>query len=197
MFIWTYLHCNRRYLDNSLRVILQTLSQMLRTPFSLRSVYCGPGNIQCIYSSSYSGFNIKLNLPALLLETCHHLDARYALNFVSYIAHTLQFTLCELLSRTYTMKLQHGIFRHQCSTQCICAAIGDISTIQCSLYCTTWCQIQRTSTSLRYVNCGPQIYNPITVPHILASIFKWTYLSCYWRYLVNSMRVTLQIWSQT
>jgi hypothetical protein len=118
-----------------MRVILQTLSQMLRTSFSLRSVYCGPGNKQCIYSSSYSGFNIKLNLPALLLDICHHLHARYAANFVSYIAQALQFTLCELLSRTYTMKLQHGIFRLQYSTQFICAAIGDISTIQCSLYC--------------------------------------------------------------
>jgi hypothetical protein len=43
----------------------------------------------------------------------------------------------------------------------------------------TWCQIQRTSSSLRYVNCGPAIYNAITVPDIQTSIFNWTYLRRY------------------
>jgi hypothetical protein len=55
-----------------------------------------------------------------------------------------------------------------------------------------WCQIYRTFSVLRYVNSSPEIYNAITVPHIMASIFKWTYLRCYWWYLVNSMRVMLQ-----
>jgi hypothetical protein len=55
-------------------------------------------------------------------------------NMVPNIAHILQFTLCELWSRTYTKHLQHGIFRLQYSTERICAAIGDILTIQCALY---------------------------------------------------------------
>jgi hypothetical protein len=59
-----------------------------------------------------------------------------------------------------------------------------------------WCQIQHTSSTLRYVNCGPEICNAITIPHYQASIFSWTYLSCYWRYLHNSMRATLQILCQ-
>jgi hypothetical protein len=152
---------------------------------------CGPGHIQCTYSSAYSDFNIHLNVSALLLEICRYLDARYTANFVPYIAHTLQFTLCklwsghiqcncisaysgfniqlkvaplplevtrqfnerytanlmpntahilqftlcELWSRPYTMYLQLRIFRLQYSTERICAAIGGISTIQRALYC--------------------------------------------------------------
>jgi hypothetical protein len=42
----------------------------------------------------------------------------------------------------------------------------------------------------------PDIYNVYTVPHILASIFKRTYLRCYWRYIENSMCVILQAWCQ-
>jgi hypothetical protein len=59
-----------------------------------------------------------------------------------------------------------------------------------------WCQIQPTSSSLRYVNCGHEIYNAITVPHIHASIFKWKYLLWYWRYFDNSICVILQTWCQ-
>jgi hypothetical protein len=96
---------------------------------------CGPGHIRCNYSSAYSAFNIQLKLPAQLLEICRHLDARYTATMVPYIAHILQFSLCEQGSRTYTMYLQLRIFRPQYSTERICAAIGDITTIQCALYC--------------------------------------------------------------
>jgi hypothetical protein len=191
IFNWTYLRCNWRYLDNSLRVILETSSQTQRTSSSLRNVYCGPGNIQCIYSSSYAGnniqvyvsallldifphfdtrytanwcqiqdtssslrcvncgsvhiqcnyssaysaFNIQLNLPELLLEICRHLDARYTANLVANTAHILQFTLCELWSRTYTKYIQLRIFRLQYSAVGNCAAIVDIPTNLCALYC--------------------------------------------------------------
>jgi hypothetical protein len=60
----------------------------------------------------------------------------------------------------------------------------------------SWCQILRLFSGLRYVNCGPEIYNAITVPHIQASIFKWKYLLWYWRYIDSSMRVILQTWSK-
>jgi hypothetical protein len=42
----------------------------------------------------------------------------------------------------------------------------------------------------------PAIYNVITVPHIQASIFNWTYLCCHSRYHDNSMIVILQSWCQ-
>jgi hypothetical protein len=48
--------------------------------FTLRN--CGPGHIHCKYSSAYSGFNIQLNVSALLLETRLHFDAHYTANIV-------------------------------------------------------------------------------------------------------------------
>jgi hypothetical protein len=64
---WTYLHCNWRYCNTSMRVILQTWCKIQRTSFNLRYAKCGPGNIQCKYSSAYSEFNIHLNVSSLLL----------------------------------------------------------------------------------------------------------------------------------
>jgi hypothetical protein len=126
IFIWTYLRCYRRYLDNSMLVILQTWCQIQRTSSGLRYVICGSGHIQCIYSSAYSDFNIHLNVSALLLEICRQFNARYTANLVPNTAHIVRFTLSELWSRTYTMHLQHRMFRLQYSSERICAAIGDI-----------------------------------------------------------------------
>jgi hypothetical protein len=70
IFNWTYLRCNWRYLDNSLLVNLQTWCPIQRTSSSLRYVICGPGHIQCNYSTAYSGFNIQQNVAPLLLEIC-------------------------------------------------------------------------------------------------------------------------------
>jgi hypothetical protein len=130
-----YLHCNWRYSDTSIRCILQISCQIQRTSSSLRCVNGGPGHIQCNYSSAYSGFNIRLNPSALLLEIIGHVDARYTANLVTNTTHILRFTLCVLWSRTYTMHLQLHIFRLQYSFERICAAIGDIPTIRCALHC--------------------------------------------------------------
>jgi hypothetical protein len=116
-------------------VILQTWCQKQRTSSGFRYVNCGPGHIQCIYSYAYSGLNILLNISALQSEIIGHVDARYTANLVANTAHILQFTLCELWSRPYTKYLQLLIVRPQYSTERICAAIGDTSTIQCPLYC--------------------------------------------------------------
>jgi hypothetical protein len=113
IFNWTYLRCNWRYSDTSFRVILQIWRQIQRTSSSLRCVNCGPGHIQYNYSSAYSGYNIRLNISALLLEIIGHIDARYTANLESNTAHIVQFTLCELRSRTYTMQWQLPIFRLQ------------------------------------------------------------------------------------
>jgi hypothetical protein len=134
IFNWTYLRCYRRYLDNAMLVIPKPWCQLQRTSYGLRYVIGSSGHIQCIYSA-YSGFNIQLNVSALLLEISRHCKARYTANFVPNTAHILQFTLRELWSRIYTKHLHLQIFRIQYTTQRICAAIGDISTIQCSLYC--------------------------------------------------------------
>jgi hypothetical protein len=191
IFNWICLRCHWRYADIWMRVILQSWCQIQRTFSGLRYVNCGPGHMQCNYSYVYSDFNIQVNQSALLLEISRYFDARYNVNLVAYIAHTPQFTLCELWSwhiqckyssaysgfnihlnlpallleicrylyacytanfvpntepilrfalcelwsRTYTMHLQLRTFRLQYSSERICAAIGNISTIQCSLYC--------------------------------------------------------------
>jgi hypothetical protein len=64
------------------------------------------------------------------LEIYRQLNVRYTANMVPNTAHTLQFTLSELWSRTYSMELQFCISRLQYSTERICVAIGDISPIQ-------------------------------------------------------------------
>jgi hypothetical protein len=177
-----------------MRVLLQIWCQIQRTSSSLRCANCGPGHIQCNYSSAYSGFNIRLNLSALLLEIIGHVDARYTAILVPNTAHILRFTLCELWFRTYTMHLQLRIFRLQCSSERICAAVGDISTIQCALHCNLGAKYSARSAVYAMSNVVPDIYNAITVTYIQASIFKWTNLRCYWRYPDISMCVILQTW---
>jgi hypothetical protein len=130
IFSWTYLRCYWRYLHNSMRAILQILCQIQSPTSGLRYVNCGPGHIQCIYSSAHSDFNVHLNVSALLLEISRQFNARYTANLLPNTAHILRFTLCVLWSRTYTMHLQLHIFTLQYSTVGICADIGDISTIQ-------------------------------------------------------------------
>jgi hypothetical protein len=111
---------------------------------------------------------------------------------VPNIAHIHQFTLSKLWSRPYTKYLQLRIFRLQYSSARICAAIGDITTIQCA----TCCKLGAKYSTLPPVNslCTvvPVIYNAFTTPHSQTSIFSCRYLHCRWRYPVNSMRVILQ-----
>jgi hypothetical protein len=97
IFDWTYLSCCWRYADICMRVILPILSQIQSPSSGLRCVNCGPGHIQCNYSSTYSGHNIQLNVSALLLEIYRYFDARYNANREPNTAHILQFTLCELV----------------------------------------------------------------------------------------------------
>jgi hypothetical protein len=82
--------------------ILQTWCQIQRTSTGLRYVNCGPGHIQCIYSSIYSDFNIHLIESALLLYISRQINVRYTAFLVPNTAHILQFTLCDLWSRPYT-----------------------------------------------------------------------------------------------
>jgi hypothetical protein len=175
-----------------MRGILQTWRQLQRTSSIFRYVNCGPGHIQYIYSSAHSDFNIHLNVSALLLEICRYLHACYNANFVPYTEPILRFALCELWSRTYTIHLQLRIFRLQCSSESICAGIGNISTIQCSIYCKLGAKYSPHPPVYAMWTMVPDIYNAFTTPYNQTSIFIWTYLPCYCTYHDNSMRVTLQ-----
>jgi hypothetical protein len=229
-----------------------TLVPIQRTTSRWRCLNCGPGHIQCNYSSTYSVFNIQLNVSPPLSEINRQMKGPYSANFMPNTVHILQITLCDLWCRTYTLQLQLRIFRHQYSTERICDAMGDISTIQCALYCNlvadtahilqiTLCELwsrtytlqiqflifrlqystERISAAIRdmsRIQCAlyrklcakcsahppddaawiavPAICSVITAPHIQASIFDWTYLRCYWRYIDNSLCVILQPWWQ-
>jgi hypothetical protein len=128
----------------------------------------------------------------MLLQISRYLDARYTANLVPNSAHILRFTLCELWSRTYTMHLQIRIFRLQYSSERICAATGDISTIQHALYCKLWAKFSAYPPVCAMWTVLPDIYKVFTAPHILASIFSCRYLRCKCRYHMNSMRVIPQ-----
>jgi hypothetical protein len=94
------------------------------------------------------------------------------------------------------MHLQLLIVRPQYSTERICAAIGDTSTIQCSLYCKRGAKYSAHHPVYTMCTVAPAIYKVYTGPHSQATIFNWKYLRCYWRYLDNSMPVILQTWCQ-
>jgi hypothetical protein len=135
IFNSTYLRCYSRYLDNSKRVLLQTRCQIQRISSSLRHVSCGPVHIQTNCCYAYLGFNIQLNVSALLLEISRQFNARYTANLMRNIAHISQFNLCELRYTRYTMQLQFRIISLHHSTERICAAIVDMPTFGCALYC--------------------------------------------------------------
>jgi hypothetical protein len=155
-----------------------------------------PEHIQRIYSSTYSDFNIHLNVSALLLYISRQFNARYTANLVPNTAHILRYTLCELWSRTYTMHLQHRIFSLQYTSQRICAAIVDITPIQCALYCKLCAKYSARPSVYAMWTVVPTIYKVLSAPHIWTSIFNCRQLPFYWRYLDYSMRVILHSWCQ-
>jgi hypothetical protein len=115
-------------------------------------VNCGPGHIQCNYSSAYSVFNIQLYVSELLLEICGQFSERYTANLVPNTAHNLQFTQCGLWSRTCTMYLQLLKFGLPYSTERMCASIGDMSTIQRAIYCKIGASAN-TAYNLQFTQC--------------------------------------------
>jgi hypothetical protein len=104
-------------------------------------------------------------------------------------AHNPQFTLCELWSRSYTMHLQLRIFRLQYSTLGICAAIVQITTIQCVLYCKLGARYSAHRPVYAVWNVVPDIYKVFAALYIYASIFSWRYLRYNFRHHMNSMRL--------
>jgi hypothetical protein len=132
----------------------------------------------------------------MLLEIFRQFNARYTANLVPNTEHILRFTLCLLWSRAYTMQIQLRILRLQHSTEYTCAVIGDMPTFGCALYWKFGAIYSTHPLVYAMWTMVPAIYNAITVPHIQASIFNWTYQRWYWKYLDNSMIVILQSWCQ-
>jgi hypothetical protein len=155
-----------------MRVILQTWGQIQRTSSGLRHVNCGSGHIQCTYSSAYSDFNIHLNVFALLLEISRQFNARYTANFEPNTAHILPFTLCELWSRLYTKYLQLRILSLQYSAAGIIAAIVDITSILCALYCNRGANYSAHPAVYAILSLVPAKYKVLTAHDSQATIFN-------------------------
>jgi hypothetical protein len=151
---------------NSMRVILQTWCQTQRTCSSFRYVNCGLRHIQCIYSSAYSYFTIYLKVGPMLLEVSRQFIERYTARLVPITAHILQFTLCELWSRTYTMFLQLCIFRLQYYTEPTSAAIRDMPIFGSPIYCKLWAKYSAYPPVYAMWTVVPAIYKELTAPHI-------------------------------
>jgi hypothetical protein len=131
---------------------------------------CGPGHIQSIYSSAYSGHNIQLNVSALRLEISRQFSVRYTVNLVPNTAHILQISLCELWPRLFTKYLQLRIYMLQYSMGRICAAIGDIRTFRSPLYCKLGAKYGAHHSVCPMWTVVPDIYNVIA-----ARIFRLQY----------------------
>jgi hypothetical protein len=166
IFDWTYLRCCWRYADICMQVILQILCQIQSPSSGLLYVNCGPGHIQCIYSSAYSDFNVHLNGSALILEISRQFNSRYTAKLVPNTVHILRFTLCELWTRTYTKYFQNRIFWLQYSAGGICAAIVHITTIRCALYCKLVAKCSAYPPTFAMWTVVLHIYNVFTAPHI-------------------------------
>jgi hypothetical protein len=132
----------------------------------------------------------------MLLEVSRQFSARYTAFLVPNTEHIVQFTLCELWSRTYTKYLQFLIFTPQYSAVSICAPIVDITSIQCALYCKLGAKYSAHRPVNVVWNLVPDIYKVFTAPHIYASIFSCRQLRCYSRFHMKSMPVILQTWCQ-
>jgi hypothetical protein len=117
-------------------------------------VNCGPGHIQWNDNTAYSVFSIQLNVSARLLEISRQFNERYTAILVLNTAHVPRFTLCQLWSRTDTKYLQLLIVRPQYSTERICAAIGNIPTLRCALYCKFGVKCSEYTPVYAVWNCG-------------------------------------------
>jgi hypothetical protein len=160
------MRCKSRYHMNSMRVIPQTRCQIQRTSSSLRYVNCGPGHIECIYSSAYSDVNIHLNVSGLLLEISRQFNACLTAYFESNIAHILPFPLCELWTRPYTRYLQLRIYSLQHFTEPTSAAIGDMAIFGWPLYWKLWAKYSAYPPVYAMWTVVPAIYNEFTASQI-------------------------------
>jgi hypothetical protein len=154
IFSCRYLRCYCRYHDNSMRVILYSGCQMQRTTSCLRYLNCGREHVRCTYSSTYSVFNIQLNVSSPLLEIYQQLNVRYTANSVPIQRTTSGLNYVnrgpEIYNAITVPHNQASIF----NWTYLCCNLRYLDNLT-RVVLQAWCQIQRISSSLHYVNCGP------------------------------------------
>jgi hypothetical protein len=134
-------------------VILQTWYQIQRTSSRLRYLNCGPGHIQRNYSSTYSGFNIQLNVSPTLLDTCRQISEHYAANLVPIESTTfsLRNVNCDPGHIQFIYISAYSGFNIQLN---VSALPLEIRRQFIERYTANLVPIQCTTSSLRNVNCG-------------------------------------------
>jgi hypothetical protein len=179
-----------------MHVILQTWCQIQRTSCSFRYVYSDPGHIHCMYNSAYSGLNIQLNLSALQLGISRQFNVRYTANLVpKYSAHPPVYAMWSVIPDIYSAFTAPHIQASICNWTYL-RCYWRYADIWMRVILQTWCQIQRTSSGIPYVECRLVHIQCNYSTDIQTLIFSWWYLRCYWRYHDNCMRVIPQSWCQ-
>jgi hypothetical protein len=195
IFIWTYIRRYWRYIDSSMCVILQPWCQIQGTSSSLRYLNCGSRHIQCTYSSTYAGFNNQQtylrgywrhvdNSPSVILQTW----CQYSVQPPVYAMWTVVpdiynvFTAPHIKSSIFIWTYIRRYWWYIDSSMCVILQ--------------PWCQIQGTSSSLRYLNCGSRHIQCTYSSTYAGFNNQQTYLRGYWRHVNNSARIILQTWCQ-
>jgi hypothetical protein len=176
-----------------MRIILHICSQIQAKYSRLRYVKSGPSQIQHNYSSSYAGINIQLDVSPLRLRVYRQIDPCYTSHLLPNTGHNIQFTLCQLWSRSNPIWVHMLMLSLQYSIERISAAIGRLSTIRCALYSTFVAKYRAQYPGYAITCLVPVKSNSITFIGVQASIFNWTYLHCNWFFIDKSMRVILHI----
>jgi hypothetical protein len=176
-----------------MRVILHIYSQRVPKSFRLRCVSTGPRQIQYSDSSSYTGFNIQLNVSPLRLVVYRQIDACYNPHLLPNTGHNIWLTLCQLWSRSNPIYIQFLIFRLRYSNERISVDISDMSAIQYELYSTFAVKCSINPRDYAFPTLGPHKSNIVTVLLMQASIFNSTYIRCDWWFIEKSERVVIHI----
>jgi hypothetical protein len=133
--------------------------------------------VPAIYNA-VTALHIQLNVSKMLLEISRQFKPRNTANMVPNTAHILQFTLCGLCSRPYTIQYQVRLVRLEYTADRIFPAMGHISKIQCALYWKLGANYSAHPPAFAMWTLVPDIYNAFTAPYIQTTIFIWTYLPC-------------------
>jgi hypothetical protein len=138
-----------------MHVILQTWCQIQLTSSSFRYVNSDPGHIQCIYSSAFSVLQYSTERICAAIGDNRTLRCPLYCKFgAKYRAHHPVYPMWTVVPDIYYV-ITARIFSLQYSSVGNCAAIVDINTIQCALYCNLGAKYSASPSSLHNVYCGP------------------------------------------
>jgi hypothetical protein len=152
--------------------------------------------MQCNYRSTYSVFNIRLNVSALQLEICRQFSEPYTETWcqIQRTTYSLRNVDCGPGHIQYIYSSTYTGFNIQLNVAVLLLEIPRQCNMQ--LHCKLCAKYSAQPPEYAMCTVVPAIYIAITAQHIQDSIYSWTYLRRYWRYIDSSMCVILQPWCQ-